>query len=253
MRERVVRALDGVRAEESLKEATRAYLALQIQQTQSRKRRRVIAWASAACMALALLGSAVYGVYFTPTSAVSIDVNPSIELSINRFGRVIKTQGYNEDGRQWLESLDVQFMTYGDAIDTILQEETVADCLARQELLSIAVAGENEAQSQAILEYVQASTAEQDNIYCCAGNFATIGQAHEAGISFGKYQAYEQLLEWDPTVTVEQVRNMTMREIYERIGVLSGEEIQPPGGGGTGGGQHGGKGNGYHGGHGKME
>ena len=30
----------------------------------------------------------------TPVSAVSIDVNPSIELGVNRFDRVVAVEGY---------------------------------------------------------------------------------------------------------------------------------------------------------------
>lgn len=58
----------------------------------------------AACFVLCVaLGG--YHLYFTPTSIISMDINPSIELEINRFDKVIGVDGYNEDGENLVESL----------------------------------------------------------------------------------------------------------------------------------------------------
>lgn len=47
-------------------------------------------------------------------------------------------------------------------------------------------------------------------------------RAHEAGLSYGKYMAYLELKELDPDIAPEDVQGMTMREIRDRIGQLSG-------------------------------
>ena len=44
--------------------------------------------------------------YFTPTMEISVDINPSIELGVNRFDRVISVDGYNEDGQALAQLLD---------------------------------------------------------------------------------------------------------------------------------------------------
>ena len=49
-------------------------------------------------------------------------------------------------------------------------------------------------------------------------------EAHEAGVSFGKYRAYLKLKEIDPSVTLDDVRDLTMREIYNRIDAYSGNQ-----------------------------
>lgn len=51
---------------------------------------------AAACLIFAL-GIGTYA-YTTPYSKVSLDVNPSIEYTLNRFGRVIDVEGKNKDG-----------------------------------------------------------------------------------------------------------------------------------------------------------
>ena len=47
-----------------------------------------------ACFIFLLFSFSGYGLYFTKTSIISIDINPSIELNINRFDRVISINKY---------------------------------------------------------------------------------------------------------------------------------------------------------------
>ena len=81
MYDRIKEAFDQVTASEELKSQTKAYLA-----QKSRRPRLVI---PAAIVAVFLLLCGGYYLYFIPTATISIDINPSLELSINRFDRVI--------------------------------------------------------------------------------------------------------------------------------------------------------------------
>ena len=98
MRDKIVQAFDQVHAEDSLKQATKAYLSGQL----AAGKRKPIPWGLrlvpvAACLALMVFGGG--WLYFTPTLEISIDINPSIELGVNRFDRVVSVTGYNEDGQ----------------------------------------------------------------------------------------------------------------------------------------------------------
>ena len=42
-------------------------------------------------------------------------------------------------------------------------------------------------------------------------------EAHDAGVSFGKYRAYLILHDLDPSISLDDIRSMTMREIYDLI------------------------------------
>ena len=64
---------------------------------------RIVKWrraaiALAACLVLAAVGLMGSRLYFEETAFVGIDVNPSIELGINRFDIVVSAKAYNEDG-----------------------------------------------------------------------------------------------------------------------------------------------------------
>ena len=140
MRDRLKQAFDAVHAEEALKERTRAFVA---QQTRGHARRRPALRpslaASFACLCLLFTGG--YWLYFTPTATISIDINPSIELGVNRFNRVVSVEGYNADGVKLAGELSVQYADYMDALDQVLANDTVAALLDADGVLTITVVG----------------------------------------------------------------------------------------------------------------
>lgn len=241
MREQLKEALDQVQASQEMKERTLAYLD---RRTHGFRRAapRAAGWvlAAACCLVLMLVGGTLY---FTPTAAISVDVNPSLELEVNRFDRVISVKGYQEDGQALADSVDLSHLSYTEALERLMASETIVNCLANEELLSITVVGD-ETQRTAILAEAERWAAGSENICCGAGNPEEVGHAHEAGLSFGKYQAFLELQALDPSVTEEDAAGMTMRQIQDRIDALtvgsagqwtSGDTC----GNGTGGGHHG--------------
>jgi len=76
---------------------------------------KFITWAASAAAAVIVLGAGAWA-YFTPYSYVSIDVNPSIEYSVNRFDRVLSATAVNDDGVEILSNLDLAHKTIKEAI-----------------------------------------------------------------------------------------------------------------------------------------
>ena len=245
MRDELKTALDKVTADDALRQSTRAFLARQTGDFGAAKTRRhtVRRFAAAfACLALVVAGGTGYWAYFSPTCAISIDINPSVELGVNRFDKVVSVEGIGDDGEALAETLDIRFLDYADALNALLADPTVEGYLSQDEVLSIAVAGENEAQADAILAQAETCAAGTRNVYCHAADNAELEHAHEAGLSFGKYQAFLILQSLDPTVTAEDVQELTMREIHDRIAALDPDAAPTlPGGYGHGNGS----GNGY--------
>lgn len=247
MDEKLRAAFASVQAEPELKAAARAAVARQ------RARRRPFCRAcrlalAAACTVFLVLGGG--WLWLTPAARISIDVNPSLELAVNRFDRVVEVTGYNESGTALAQSLDVLFLPYRQAVDAVLQSDAVAGLLAGDGVVEIGVAGADEDRCARLLAGVQACTAGQGNAHCYRAGEEELDQAHALGLSCGRYRAYQELSALDPTVTPEQVNAMTMRQIRDRIAELSGERAQTPeqalpSGNGPGSGQ----GSGHHGGH----
>ena len=261
-----------IRAEEDLKERTRAFLAQKTgnyARAPAARRGYPVYAAACACLLFLLLGGR--WLYFTPTAEISMDINPSIELSVNRFDRVIAVTAFNEDGQELSRELEVKHMDYTQAVERVLAHDSVAALLSGGEVMSITVVGQDGRQSAKLLSGVETCAAGRSNIDCYSARPEEAAAAHEAGLSCGKYRAFLELQRLDPDITPEDVQGMTMREIRDLIGSLSagggtpfsGGSDDPSPGGGWGNGQHGsggqgngqgnpassgGNGNGYHGG-----
>lgn len=223
MHEEIRAAFDSVHAEPELKAAARAAVARRARQRRSPARPLGLALATAACAAVVVLGGR--WLYFTPTAHISIDVNPSLELGVNRFDRVISVEGWNDDGTALAQTVDVTNLSYTDAVETILSTDTIETLLAQDAVVEIGVIGDDDTRCARMLEGVQACTDGQQNAHCYRAGTEEVEEAHDCGLSYGKYRAYQELAALDPTITPEAVQGMTMREIRDRIAALSGGSV----------------------------
>ena len=235
MNNHLTSAFDQIHAEPELKQNTLDFLSEKVyrsgkdslaEKDSGTKKRRPAVFvriaAAAACLLLFLCGGGSY-LYFTPTAYISIDINPSLELGVNRFDRVISVEGYNDDGTALAASLDIRFLDYQDAIEQLLADETVESYLSGDAVMSLTVAGESESQSSTILENVESCVSDHENVHCHSGDVTEIHDAHESGMSFGKYRAFLRLRELDPAITADDVRDLSMREILDLIEEYSGD------------------------------
>lgn len=221
MNEKIKEAFEQIRADERIKGKTRAFLAKRTKgYTETVKRRRYAYAAVLACLLFLLIGGPL--LYFTPTSVISIDINPSLELNVNRFDRIISVNGLNADGQKLAAAIDLRFQNYRNALEQILEDESIVALLSLDEILTITVTGPDEAQSVRIFSEIETYTSGHRNTYCYHSSSAETADAHASGLSCGKYKAFLELRALDPDVTPEAVQGMTMREIRDLIDSLSG-------------------------------
>ena len=222
--------LNQMHAGEDLKNSTKLFLAKKTHGYSRSKAKRCLYYryaAACACLLLALLGGR--WLYFTPTAEISIDINPSIELHINRFDRVISVHDFNEDGQALLNALDIKYKNYEDALEQILNHGTLAALLSNNQIMTITVSGPDESQSAKIYLNVESYTVHHQNTSCHFASSEQAASAHEAGLSCGKYIAFLEASKLDPSITPEIIQGMTMREIWDLIAALSaGSASQGP-------------------------
>lgn len=222
MNNKIRDAMSSVHAEESLIRSTKAFLASKTSAPARPFYHRYAAVAFA-CLAFMMLGFGGWNFYMAPVSTISVDVNPSIELGINRLDRVVSVQGYNEDGRVLAASVELKNLNYSDALDVLLSSETMQPYRANNGLVSITVIGNTDQKSEEMRSQIAAcGYAASPNVECRCGNREEVEAAHAAGLSFGKYRAYLELKALDPSVTTEDVQGLTMRQIRDKIEELGG-------------------------------
>ena len=239
MDDKIRQALGQLQAPRQVKD--RAYQAVLEKAAPKPKRRPVWQPALALCALLVFLLGAGGWVYLTPTAYLSVDVNPSLELGINRFGTVVRVDAYNADGETLAQSLQARFRGYEDVVEELLELDVVN---APGATLTLTVAGGNETQCQRILSQVEEESAGCRNVQCQGASLEERDQALEAGLALGKYRVYVEIAALDSTFTPEEAQSMTMAQLRRKLEELSGEESTAGNGQGSGSGQGAGAGNG---------
>ena len=221
-------AFDPIVADESLKQKTRQRVESALSHRRPRMRRRVLIGAACALLFLVIGG---YRLLFATSAVISIDINPSLELRVNRFDRVIGAEGFNSDGEELLRTLSLFYRPYEQAVTEVLGSEAVSSCLAEDELLEVTIVHGSPAQGQRLLDGISDLLSDTPNATCCAVNQDEVAQAHTLGLSYGKYRVYLELHSLLPDLTPQQVAGLTMRELRQ----LLADQANEAGAGGVGG------------------
>ncbi len=216
---RIQKSMENIQATETMKQNTLRYLEAQ-RTGQSRvvfwqKPNAALRYAMAVVCIFLLAGTGGYSVYCSPVSYISIDVNPSIELAVNRFDRVVSATGYNADAQDVLQHVPLKNISYMQALDRLLQDAYYSRYLNRDSQLVVTVVSDH---SDAMLEQIHAN----DRVVTYSSDTACMKEAHQHEMSFGKYRAFLELSQYDADITVEDCHGMSMGEIQSRIKTCQG-------------------------------
>lgn len=194
------------------------------------------ALAAAACLLAVVAGVFGFRLYSEPAAYVGIDINPSLELSVNAFGTVIDARPLNEDADAVLQGVALEGRSYEDALAMLLQSEALSIYIDEDAYVSVGVTTDNEA----LASRLQGASDECLRNSSCNGSCHRVDgetreSAHHAGMGVGKYAAAQQLIELDPSVSLEECAAMSMRELRKRIDECGGEPQEGNHGMGQGG------------------
>lgn len=208
---KIFEAFDEIKADQALKQKTRNAV-----YAETAHRRFPLRAVLTACV---MLIAAVIGIfsYTLPVYAISMDDSSSVELHVNIYDRVVSVDWYDSQAASGVNSSTLTNMNYQDAVAEILSEQT-----ADQNII-ITVAGQSQSGCQKMINAMQncASQCMRRATYRTADS-STLADAHQCGLSMGKYNAYLKLKALDPSITIEQVKEMTMQEIHQKIADCDG-------------------------------
>lgn len=216
---RIRESMENIRASEELKQRTLEYLRHERRYVRAKRIRRYAL--AVACLCL-LIFAGGYTVYLRPVSYISIDVNPSVELGVNRFGRVVEAEAYNEEGKALLAQAALKHKPYLKAIGSLLEEESGSGYLTEDARVFITVISDS---WEAILKAIRADELSgKYGAQTYTSDLACRQEAHRQEMSFGKYRAYLELSQYDESLTVEACHGMSMGELEDRIETCKGHQ-----------------------------
>ena len=214
-------AFGEIKAEDALKTNTFKFLQGAIQKREQAKpyaRFRRFAVALACLVFIILPGFFSYQLYFTPSAYVDVDVNPSLALTLNRFDRVIDAYAYNPDGEAVLEASNVRHKKYNDAIGILIDIMLQKGFAPEDSLISVTLQTNNGDKEPRMLSVIQ--SAVRNHHSTARIEAFTVGDqmrnaAYTLNLSPAKYLAIQELIEVDPTVTVDGCKHRSIIEIRQ--------------------------------------
>ena len=195
--------------------------------TASKSKKRWLSMAVAACLTLVIAGGGA-GYYYqansTVASIVSLDVNPSIELRVNKNEKVISATPMNDDAQTILEGMELKGTQVDVAMSAIigsLLQHGYVDELANSILITVededAQRGEKlrqelAAQADAALTNAQVSGAILAQTLQHSDQLSQ--KAEEYGISAGKAALIQSIVEGsNNTKTFEELVGLSINEL----------------------------------------
>jgi hypothetical protein len=206
-----------------------------------------LAAAAAAILLLAPLGYAGFQQYqlSLPAAIVTLDINPSLELTLNKVDDVLSARGLNADGQALLQHINTKGRP---ALDEVVEAATEAAVDLNKldpadptgaVLLAVAPTGDKtlpvdkaetirekakQAAADAVSQAAKKKGAEPKATV--AGVVVTPAEkkaAETAGVSPGKYTFFEELQQVAPGVRLEDVKNTGPGKLLKNLNISPGD------------------------------
>ena len=154
---------------------------------------------AAAAVLLLTIGIGSY-VYMKPYGTVSLDVNPSVEYTINRFDRVLSVNGINDDGSDIVSYLDVKQLVNRNietAIDKTIEQIEAEGYLSNEAENYVVVTAHTvtDTHTDELVDKLDKAVSRHENVRSIASKVSDeeIREAHEQGVSPGKKMMVDRL------------------------------------------------------------
>jgi len=179
---------------------------------------------AAASLFVILMTGTLFTSLFPAAGYVSVDINPSLELGMNAWGRVVRATGLNADGRDLLKGLPLYGNTLDQALTRIARQaeamhylkadnpdNTVVVAYTPGRLAFIRLRGQEEAYRALGDELTRERTPAK--LVFARMTAAEKAQAAKMGLSAGKYLVRERLLAKGVNIPVEQMARTSIAEL----------------------------------------
>ena len=202
-------------------------------------------FAIAACLMLVLFVGSFAWMWNSPEFAVYADINPSVELVFNRFDQLIDVQPLNEDGALLLEGLSLKGSPSEVVVALIQAAEEQGFVFATDDIpaILITVVTNNNSASEKQISAINAALNNcgfKDLVSVETSTVDFRDQARAYGVSPGKLSLVERLLIADPSLTIDDVINLPVKDLVKQIqeaeGIPSGKDSSNAGPGNNNGG-----------------
>ena len=193
--------------------------------------------AIAACLMIMFLSMTLWAGIILPSSQqvvayVNIDINPSIELGLNKQGKVVQAIGLNQDGELLLQKLELKNLTANKAVEIITNAAVEGNYLHadKENNVFITVSDSQKVPDRVI--NLEQKVSAQLTANKLSGNTQVIevsgdlhDKAKELGVSPGKYVVLLEAVEEGLDLTLEDIKGNSITSAIKMAGGVPGQII----------------------------
>ncbi len=160
------------------------------------------------------IGIGVYA-WESPVQYISIDINPSVELSINCFYRIISVNSPDDEGKRLVESISIQTQSYENGINEIISSAKNLGYINDKDNVLISLSSKdekfNERTQATILEKVS------ENVKVMTFDTEAYYMSAKSGISPGKNTIIEEVLASGADLSKEDLAEEPVQDLIKRL------------------------------------
>lgn len=163
---------------------------------------KLTAGAAGLAAAFALCTAGAYA-YYTPTDYVSLDVNPSVVYTVNRFERILDAEAANDDGSEILAELQLKNKSIEEAIKETLEQLLYEGYLGKDPDSGVVISTSNKKMDEAerlaatleqeIRNFLKNKDGIMPKVSVETLKPEQVAEAKELGVSAGKLNLVEKL------------------------------------------------------------
>jgi hypothetical protein len=162
---------------------------------------------------------------------VSVDINPSIEISVNKDQKIIDAVSYNSEGAEILGELSLKSKPVEEGVDSIVGAAKAKGYLnSGNKVVLVSAAlfspedGSSETDRERLIEVLSAlenRSEEADILTVFIDDPDIIGDAKQSNITIGKELLYKYALEQGLTLSLDEVRAGSIGDLLDRLNASS--------------------------------
>ncbi|MCE5221248.1 MAG: hypothetical protein LLF98_08260 [Clostridium sp.] len=175
--------------------------------------------------AILSLGGGTYAYAKTPVAYVSLDINPSVELGVNAFDKVVSVEAYNDDGEKVLEGTNLINYDIDNAVSTVISDAISDGYIHADGSSAIEITTSTDKEKVATeleesLKNVADETLNNNDVEAEVETekvaLARRDEARKLGITPGKLNLIQKLQAIDPTINVEDYKSSSVKDIQKK-------------------------------------
>lgn len=179
------------------------------------------------------IGAGTYLYIQTPVTYVALDINPSVELALNKFNSVVSYNTYNIDGENILNASDCKHKKIDDAITKLIENAIEQEYIDDNKSFIISIATTINANSETStlsedLKYKIYNTLKDNSIninyevdiVTSTSVMSNRENANSMGMSFGKLNLIEELITLSPSLDIAEYKDKSVEYIQSKINEL---------------------------------